>query len=62
MIEPGLWVILLPAALLALGTGWLIGRRSSTAQAQELLLAQERYQALQERFDELQDERQQGQQ
>ncbi|WAG05802.1 DNA recombination protein RmuC [Aeromonas jandaei] len=61
MIEPGLWVILLPAALLALGTGWLIGRRSSTAQAQELLLAQERYQALQERFDELQDERQQGQ-
>ncbi|MFM5013217.1 DNA recombination protein RmuC [Aeromonas veronii] len=62
MIEPGLWVILLPAALLALGTGWLIGRRSSTAQAQELLLAQERYQALQERFDELQDERQQRQQ
>ncbi|PTT44069.1 DNA recombination protein RmuC [Aeromonas sp. HMWF016] len=62
MIEPGLWVILLPAALLALGTGWLIGRRSSTAQAQALLLAQERYQALQERFDELQDERQQGQQ
>ncbi|WP_421225450.1 DNA recombination protein RmuC [Aeromonas jandaei] len=62
MIEPGLWVILLPAALLALGTGWLIGRRSSTAQAQELLLAQERYQALQERFDELQDERHQGQQ
>ncbi|MEM0555499.1 MULTISPECIES: DNA recombination protein RmuC [Aeromonas] len=62
MIEPGLWVILLPAALLALGTGWLIGRRSSTAQTQELLLAQERYQALQGRFDELQDERQQGQQ
>ncbi|HHQ4686001.1 DNA recombination protein RmuC [Aeromonas veronii] len=62
MIEPGLWVILLPAALLALGTGWLIGRRSSTAQAQELLLAQERYQALQDRFDELQDERMQGQQ
>ncbi len=62
MIEPGLWVILLPAALLALGTGWLIGRRSSTAQAQELLLAQERYQALQERSDELQDERMQGQQ
>ncbi|MFB2874561.1 DNA recombination protein RmuC [Aeromonas jandaei] len=61
MIEPGLWVILLPAALLVLGTGWLIGRRSSTAQTQELLLAQERYQALQERFDELQDERQQGQ-
>lgn len=62
MIEPGLWVILLPAAVLALGTGWLIGRRSSTAQTQELLLAQERYQALQERFDELQDERMQGQQ
>ncbi|MBA2083189.1 DNA recombination protein RmuC [Aeromonas veronii] len=62
MIEPGLWVILLPAALLALGTGWLIGRRSSTAQAQELMLAQERYQALQDRFDELQDERMQGQQ
>ncbi|HHQ4782674.1 DNA recombination protein RmuC [Aeromonas veronii] len=62
MIDPGLWGILLPAAVLALGTGWLIGRRSSTAQAQELLLAQERYQALQERFDELQDERQQGQQ
>ncbi|WP_429077489.1 DNA recombination protein RmuC [Aeromonas veronii] len=60
MIDPGLWGILLPAAVLALGTGWLIGRRSSTAQAQELLLAQERYQALQERFDELQDERQQG--
>ncbi|TNI11516.1 DNA recombination protein RmuC [Aeromonas veronii] len=62
MIDPGLWVILLPAALLALGTGWLIGRRSSTAQTQELLLAQERHQALQDRFDELQDERMQGQQ
>lgn len=62
MIDPGLWVILLPAALLALGTGWLIGRRSSTVQTQELLLAQERYQALQDRFDELQDERMQGQQ
>jgi len=62
MIELGLWVILLPAALLALGTGWLIGRSSSTAQAQELLLAQERYQALQERSDELQDERMLGQQ
>ncbi|WP_421250923.1 DNA recombination protein RmuC [Aeromonas sp. 600584] len=62
MIDPGLWIILLPAVLLALGLGWLIGRRSSTAQAQELLLTQERYQALQERFDELQDERQQGQQ
>lgn len=62
MIDPGLWVILLPAALLALGTGWLIGRRSSTVQTQELLLAQERHQALQDRFDELQDERMQGQQ
>ncbi|EKB24111.1 DNA recombination protein RmuC [Aeromonas veronii] len=62
MIDPGLWIILLPAVLLALGLGWLIGRRAATAQAQELLLAQERYQALQERFDELQDERQQGQQ
>ncbi|EKB24381.1 hypothetical protein HMPREF1170_00646 [Aeromonas veronii AMC35] len=62
MIDPGLWVILLPAALLALGLGWLIGRRSSTAQTQELLLAQERHQALQDRFDELQDERMQGQQ
>lgn len=62
MIDPGLWVILLPAALLALGTGWLIGRRAATAQAQELMLAQERYQALQDRFDELQDERMQGQQ
>ena len=62
MIDPGLWIILLPAVLLALGLGWLIGRRAATARAQELLLAQERYQALQERFDELQDERQQGQQ
>ncbi|MGY3853201.1 DNA recombination protein RmuC [Aeromonas aquatilis] len=62
MIDPGLWVILLPAALLALGLGWLIGRRAATAQAQELMLAQERYQALQDRFDELQDERMQGQQ
>lgn len=47
MIDPGLWGILLPAAALALGLGWLIGRRAATAQAQELLLAQERYQALQ---------------
>ncbi|HHQ4670224.1 TPA: DNA recombination protein RmuC [Aeromonas veronii] len=62
MIDPVLWIILLPAVLLALGLGWLIGRRAATAHAQELLLAQERYQALQERFDELQDERQQGQQ
>ncbi|WP_429137335.1 DNA recombination protein RmuC [Aeromonas veronii] len=62
MIDPGLWGILLPAALLALGLGWLIGRRAATAQAQELMLAQERYQALQDRFDELQDERMQGQQ
>ncbi|WP_421244909.1 DNA recombination protein RmuC [Aeromonas sp. 601019] len=62
MIDPGLWIILLPAVLLALGLGWLIGRRAATARAQELLLAQERYQALQERFDEMQDERQQGQQ
>ncbi|WP_042012318.1 DNA recombination protein RmuC [Aeromonas fluvialis] len=62
MIEPGLWIILLPAALLALGLGWLIGRRAATAQAQELMLAQERYQALQDRFDELHDERMQGQQ
>ncbi|MFB2865565.1 DNA recombination protein RmuC [Aeromonas sp. MdU4] len=62
MIEPGLWGILLPAALLALGIGWLIGRRATTAQAQELLLAQERHQALQERFDALHDERVQGQQ
>ncbi|MGL6414888.1 DNA recombination protein RmuC [Aeromonas veronii] len=62
MIDPGLWGILLPAALLALGLGWLIGRRAATAQAQELMLAQERYQVLQDRFDELQDERMQGQQ
>ncbi len=62
MIDPGLWGILLPAVLLALGLGWLIGRRAATAQAQELMLAQERYQALQDRFDELQDERMQGQQ
>ncbi|OCQ44368.1 hypothetical protein A6767_00250 [Aeromonas veronii] len=62
MIDPGLWGILLPAAVLALGLGWLIGRRAATAQAQELMLAQERYQALQDRFDELQDERMQGQQ
>lgn len=62
MIETGFWIILLPAALLALGLGWLIGRRAATAQAQELMLAQERHQALQDRFDELQDERMQGQQ
>ncbi|EKP0306595.1 DNA recombination protein RmuC [Aeromonas veronii] len=62
MIEPGFSVILLPAALLALGLGWLIGQRAATAQAQELMLVQERYQALQDRFDELQDERMQGQQ
>lgn len=62
MIEPGLWGILLPAAVLALGIGWLAGRRASAAQARELLLAQERYQALQDRFDELQDERILGQQ
>ncbi len=62
MIDPGLWGILLPAAVLALGLVWLIGRRAATAQAQELMLAQERYQALQDRFDELQDERMQGQQ
>ncbi|WP_421199222.1 DNA recombination protein RmuC [Aeromonas enteropelogenes] len=62
MIEPGLWGILLPAAVLALGLGWLAGRRASAAQARELLLAQERYQALQDRFDELQDERMLGQQ
>ncbi|MDR5015611.1 DNA recombination protein RmuC [Aeromonas veronii] len=62
MIDPGLWGILLPAAVLALGLGWLVGRRAATAQAQELMLAQERYQALQDRFDELQDERMQGQQ
>lgn len=62
MIDPGLWGILLPAVVLALGLGWLIGRRAATAQAQELMLAQERYQALQDRFDELQDERMQGQQ
>ncbi|MFM5711500.1 MAG: DNA recombination protein RmuC [Aeromonas veronii] len=62
MIDPGLWGILLPAAVLALGLGWLVGRRAATAQAQELMLAQERHQALQDRFDELQDERMQGQQ
>ncbi|MBL0458698.1 DNA recombination protein RmuC [Aeromonas enteropelogenes] len=62
MIAPGLWGILLPAAVLALGIGWLAGRRASAAQARELLLAQERYQALQDRFDELQDERMLGQQ
>lgn len=62
MIEPGLWGSLLPAAVLALGIGWLAGRRASAAQARELLLAQERYQALQDRFDELQDERMLGQQ
>ncbi|WP_421189914.1 DNA recombination protein RmuC [Aeromonas enteropelogenes] len=62
MIEPELWGILLPAAVLALGIGWLAGRRASAAQARELLLAQERYQALQDRFDELQDERMLGQQ
>ncbi|MFH7526806.1 DNA recombination protein RmuC [Aeromonas enteropelogenes] len=62
MIEPGLWGILLPAAVLVLGIGWLAGRRASAAQARELLLAQERYQALQDRFDELQDERMLGQQ
>ncbi|PJG60008.1 DNA recombination protein RmuC [Aeromonas cavernicola] len=62
MIDPRLWVILLPALLLLLGIGWLIGRRNSTAQAQDLLLVQERYQALQERVEELQHERMQSQQ
>ncbi|TNH94234.1 DNA recombination protein RmuC [Aeromonas sobria] len=62
MIDPGLWGILLPAAVLALGLGWLVGRRAATAQAQELMLVQERHQALQDRFDELQEERMQGQQ
>lgn len=62
MIEPGLWALLLPGALLAIGIGWGIGRRSGTAQARELLLSQERLQTLQARYDELQDERLLGQQ
>lgn len=59
MIEPGLWTLLLPAAVLAVGIGWLAGRRGV---AQQVLLSEERQQALQDRCDELQDEKLQSQQ
>ncbi|HHQ4930432.1 TPA: DNA recombination protein RmuC [Aeromonas hydrophila] len=62
MIEPGLWTLLLPAAVLAAGLGWLAGRRGVAQLAQQVLLSEERQQALQDRCDELQDERLQGQQ
>ncbi|EMN4468626.1 DNA recombination protein RmuC [Aeromonas hydrophila] len=62
MIEPGLWTLLLPAAVLALGLGWLAGRRGVAQLAQQVLLSEERQQALQDRCDELQDEKLQGQQ
>ncbi|AZU46505.1 TPA: DNA recombination protein RmuC [Aeromonas hydrophila] len=62
MIEPGLWTLLLPAAVLAVGIGWLAGRRGVAQLAQQVLLSQERQQALQDRCDELQDEKLQGQQ
>src|SRR5690606_31820499 len=62
MIALATWGPALLAALLALCVGWLAGRRFASAQEQELLLTQERHQALQDRFDELQDERMQGQQ
>ncbi|WCH27436.1 DNA recombination protein RmuC [Aeromonas salmonicida] len=62
MIELATWGPALLAALLALCVGWLAGLRFASAQEQELLLTQERHQALQDRFDELQDERMQGQQ
>ncbi|MGU5793834.1 DNA recombination protein RmuC [Aeromonas hydrophila] len=62
MIEPGLWTLLLPAAVLALGLGWLAGRRGAAQLAQQVLLSEERQQALQDRCDELQDEKLQGQQ
>ncbi|HCT5130714.1 DNA recombination protein RmuC [Aeromonas hydrophila] len=62
MIEPGLWTLLLPAAVLAVGLGWLAGRRGVAQLAQQVLLSEERQQALQDRCDELQDERLQGQQ
>ncbi|WP_429136288.1 DNA recombination protein RmuC [Aeromonas hydrophila] len=62
MIEPGLWTLLLPAAVLAVGLGWLAGRRGAAQLAQQVLLSEERQQALQDRCDELQDEKLQGQQ
>lgn len=62
MIEPGLWTLLLPAAVLAAGLGWLAGRRGVAQLAQQVLLSEERQQALQDRCDELQDEKLQSQQ
>ena len=62
MIEPGLWTLLLPAAVLAVGIGWLAGRRGVAQLAQQVLLSEERQQALQDRCDELQDEKLQSQQ
>ncbi|WP_336988748.1 DNA recombination protein RmuC [Aeromonas hydrophila] len=62
MIEPGLWTLLLPAAVLAVGIGWLAGRRGVAQLAQQMLLSEERQQALQDRCDELQDEKLQSQQ
>ncbi|HHQ4473533.1 DNA recombination protein RmuC [Aeromonas sp. S41-2] len=62
MIEPGLWTLLLAAAVLAVGLGWLAGRRGAAQLAQQVLLSEERQQVLQDRCDELQEERLQGQQ
>ncbi|HHQ4585626.1 TPA: DNA recombination protein RmuC, partial [Aeromonas hydrophila] len=61
MIEPGLWTLLLAAAVLAVGLGWLAGRRGAAQLAQQVLLSEERQQVLQDRCDELQEERLQGQ-
>lgn len=62
MIEPGLWSLLLAAAVLAVGLGWLAGRRGAAQLAQQVLLSEERQQTLQDRCDELQDEKLQSQQ
>lgn len=62
MIEPGLWSLLLAGAVLAVGLGWLVGRRGAAQLAQQVLLSEERQQALQDRCDELQDEKLQSQQ
>lgn len=59
MIPMTTWLPALLAGLLALLLGWLAGRRTAR---EETLLTEERHQALQDRFDELQDEKMLGQQ
>ena len=59
MIPMMTWLPALLAGLLALLLGWLAGRRTAR---EETLLTEERHQALQDRFDELQDEKMLGQQ